>query len=118
MLAEALGAASSRGLDAERLYSLTVNPFYLAANDTVQLAVAFAAFVSSTEVTIGEEHDAFEWLSVAAATKRFGSTSERVSSPPTVNWIQLCRPFSRLRAAWGRSISNSTYPHFCSNWRN
>jgi len=59
------------GLDAERLYSLTVNPFYLAANDTVQLAVAFAAFVGSTRVTIGEEHEAFEWLTVAAATKRF-----------------------------------------------
>lgn len=59
------------GLEAERLYSITVNPFYLAANDTVQLAVAFAAFVSSTDVVISEEHDGFEWLSPAAANKRF-----------------------------------------------
>ena len=59
------------GLEVERLYSLTVNPFYLAASDTVQLAVAFVAFVGSPHVTVGEEHDAYEWLSVAVATKRF-----------------------------------------------
>ncbi len=59
------------GLDAARLYSLTVNPFYLAASDTVQLAVAFAAFVDTTDVTIGIEHQAFEWLTPTAAAKRF-----------------------------------------------
>lgn len=59
------------GLAADRLYSLTVNPFYLTASDTIQLAVAFVAFVDSAEVTIGPEHDGFEWLTPAAAKKRF-----------------------------------------------
>ncbi len=59
------------GLVPERLYSVTVNPFYIVQTDTVQLAVAFAAFVAQDEVIIGEEHDGHEWLTFAQATKRF-----------------------------------------------
>ena len=59
------------GLRAARLYSVTVNPFYLHLTGAVQLAVAFAAFVESSDVTLGPEHKAAEWLTVAAAGKRF-----------------------------------------------
>jgi 8-oxo-dGTP pyrophosphatase MutT (NUDIX family) len=59
------------GLEPERLYSVTVNPFYLHQTGAVQLAVVFAAFVETSEVVTGDEHQAFEWLTVAAAGKRF-----------------------------------------------
>ena len=59
------------GLAPDRLYSITVNPFYLATLDTIQLAVVFCAFVNSDEVKTGEEHQAHEWLTVAQAAKRF-----------------------------------------------
>jgi 8-oxo-dGTP pyrophosphatase MutT (NUDIX family) len=58
------------GLSTEKLYSITVNPFYLLATDTVQVALVFAAIVESDDVRIGPEHDGYEWLSVAAAQKR------------------------------------------------
>lgn len=58
------------GLTTDRLYSITVNPFYLLASDTVQVALVFAAIVDSERVVIGEEHGKYEWLSVAAAMKR------------------------------------------------
>ncbi len=58
------------GLGAEKLYSITTNPFYVMRTDTVQIAVVFAAFVESERVTLGGEHDKYEWLSVAAAQKR------------------------------------------------
>ena len=59
------------GFVTKKLYSITVNPFYLIASDTVQVAIVFAAIVDSGRVTIGEEHDRYEWLSAAAAQKRF-----------------------------------------------
>ena len=58
------------GLKTDRLYSITVNPFYLIKTDTVQIALVFAALVDSERVVLGTEHDKYEWLSVAAATKR------------------------------------------------
>jgi 8-oxo-dGTP pyrophosphatase MutT (NUDIX family) len=58
------------GLGTDRLYSITVNPFYLIRPDTVQIALVFAAIVESERVVLGSEHDKYEWLSVAAATKR------------------------------------------------
>jgi dATP pyrophosphohydrolase len=58
------------GLSTGKLYSITVNPFYLLQSDTVQVAIVFAAVVDSDRVKLGEEHDTCEWLSVAAATKR------------------------------------------------
>jgi dihydroneopterin triphosphate diphosphatase len=60
------------GLDPERLYSVTVQPFYLHAVDTVELAVVFAAFVREPgAVRLGPEHQAYEWLPVELARKRF-----------------------------------------------
>jgi 8-oxo-dGTP pyrophosphatase MutT (NUDIX family) len=59
------------GLTAARLYSITVNPFYLNASDSVQLAVVFAGFVDGAAVRLSNEHDAFEWLTVARAARRF-----------------------------------------------
>jgi 8-oxo-dGTP pyrophosphatase MutT (NUDIX family) len=50
------------GLAIERLYNLTCQPFYLHKLSTVQVAVAFVAFVGSGEVTLGPEHDLAEWL--------------------------------------------------------
>src|SRR5204862_5138511 len=58
------------GLKAERLYSITVNPFYLRQTGAVQLAVVFAAFVGPGRVQLGPEHDRHEWLSVSRAAKR------------------------------------------------
>ncbi|HUQ19177.1 MAG TPA: ATPase, T2SS/T4P/T4SS family [Gemmatimonadaceae bacterium] len=66
------------GLDIERLYNVTVQPFYLHMLETIQLAVVFAAFVAEPAgVTLGEEHQAFEWLSVAEASNRFVWPRER-----------------------------------------
>lgn len=59
------------GLEAARLYSITVNPFYLHPYDSVQLAVVFAAVVNSAaDIVTGVEHDAWEWLTPAAALDR------------------------------------------------
>ena len=55
-----------------RLYNVTVQPFYLHMFGTVQLAVVFAAFVDEpAEVTLGEEHQSYEWLSPHDASARF-----------------------------------------------
>ena len=58
------------GFAAERLYSITTNPFYLARSDTVQIAVAFAAVVTSAKFTLGPEHSRARWETFAAARKR------------------------------------------------
>ncbi len=57
------------GLAARRLYSVTVNPFFLDRSDTVQLAIAFAAVVQSADFTLGPEHARARWTSFAAARK-------------------------------------------------
>lgn len=63
--------AEETTLPVERLYSITVNPFYLHAFDSVQLAVVFAAVVpADAPVVPGPEHDAWEWLSPAEALQR------------------------------------------------
>ena len=68
------------GLDVERLYNVTVQPFYLHVTHTVQLAVVFAAFVAEpANVITGIEHQAHEWLSVADASSRFAWPRERVA---------------------------------------
>jgi len=59
------------GLTDARLYSITVNPFYIHATGAVQLAVVFAVFVDTDTVTLGVEHDTYEWLSPTAAHRRF-----------------------------------------------
>jgi dATP pyrophosphohydrolase len=59
------------GLAVERLYSITVNPFYLPTVDVVQMAMVFAAVVpADIPVTLGIEHDASAWLRPVAAIAR------------------------------------------------
>ena len=66
------------GLEVDRLYNVTVQPFYLHSFGTVQLAVVFCAFVREPgEVTLGEEHEAHEWLGVDEAAARFQWPRER-----------------------------------------
>lgn len=58
------------GLDVLRLYSITVNPFYLHQNDSVQMAIVFAAVVAETpKVALGAEHDAMMWRTPSMAIK-------------------------------------------------
>ncbi len=60
------------GLRIERLYNVTVQPFYLHKSHTVEMAVVFAAFVDpSAPVVIGTEHQGYEWLSAEDALARF-----------------------------------------------
>jgi type II secretory ATPase GspE/PulE/Tfp pilus assembly ATPase PilB-like protein/8-oxo-dGTP pyrophosphatase MutT (NUDIX family) len=66
------------GLEANRLYNVTVQPFYLHRSHTVQLAVVFAAFVSEpATITLGSEHQRYEWLSVDEALDRYQWPRER-----------------------------------------
>lgn len=58
------------GLATDKLYSITVNPFYLLPTDTVQVAIVFAAIVDSGRAALGGEHDKHEWISVRAAQQR------------------------------------------------
>jgi 8-oxo-dGTP pyrophosphatase MutT (NUDIX family) len=66
------------GLEVERLYNVTVQPFYLHTLGTVQLAVVFAAFVREpAAVTLGPEHQRYEWLTFPEAAERFVWPRER-----------------------------------------
>ena len=66
------------GLEVDRLYSITCQPFYLHALGVVQMAVVFAAFVrEDSDVRVGPEHQSFEWLSMADAASRFTWPRER-----------------------------------------
>ena len=66
------------GLDIDRLYSITCQPFYLHATGVVQMAVVFAAFVREGQgVRLGPEHARFEWLTMAEAASRFTWPRER-----------------------------------------
>ncbi|HVD06708.1 MAG TPA: NUDIX domain-containing protein [Gemmatimonadaceae bacterium] len=68
------------GLTADRLYNVTVQPFYLHASHTVQMAVVFAAFVAEpANIVLGDEHQAHAWLSVAEALQRFAWPRERAA---------------------------------------
>ena len=60
------------GLDPVALYNVTVSSFYLHASRTLQMCITFAAFVADdAEVTLSEEHQRFEWLTVDGACDRF-----------------------------------------------
>ena len=51
---------------------MTVSSFYLHDSHTIQMCMTFAAFVSDdAEITLSEEHQRFEWLSVDDACDRF-----------------------------------------------
>lgn len=66
------------GLVIDRLYNVTCQPFYLHTLGVVQVAVVFAAFVREpADVTLGGEHQRYEWLSVADAASRFAWPRER-----------------------------------------
>jgi type II secretory ATPase GspE/PulE/Tfp pilus assembly ATPase PilB-like protein/8-oxo-dGTP pyrophosphatase MutT (NUDIX family) len=69
--------AEETGLKPERLYSITVQPFYLPKRHVVMLGVGFAAFVKNPEVLLDAEHDRFEWLTVDQALERFHWPRER-----------------------------------------
>ncbi len=60
------------GLDIERLYSVTVQPFYMHQAGIVTAAVVFAAFVAEpADAHLADEHEEFEWLSPHDAEARF-----------------------------------------------
>ena len=60
------------GLEADALYNVTVNSFYLNASHTIQMCITFAAFVpDDAQVTLGDEHQRHEWLPVDEACERF-----------------------------------------------
>ena len=66
------------GLAVDRLYSITCQPFYLHRAGVVQMAVVFAAFVREDgNVRLGDEHQHYEWLSMADAGSRFTWPRER-----------------------------------------
>jgi len=68
------------GLSVQRLYNVTVQPFYLHKFATVELAVVFAAFVDRTQpITLGAEHMRHEWLIPDAALDRFVWPRERTA---------------------------------------
>ena len=68
------------GLVADRLYIVRVQPFYLRATRTLQLAIVFAAFVAEPgDIATGTEHVRAEWLSVDDALVRFAFPGERAS---------------------------------------
>ena len=59
------------GLNVAALYNLTVTSFYLGASQSIQMCIAFVAFVSDESVVLGDEHQQFEWLTVDDAKERF-----------------------------------------------
>jgi 8-oxo-dGTP pyrophosphatase MutT (NUDIX family) len=66
------------GLEVDRLYNVTCQPFYLHTLGVVQMAVVFAAFVTEeADVRLGAEHQRSEWLSMRAAAARFTWPRER-----------------------------------------
>jgi 8-oxo-dGTP pyrophosphatase MutT (NUDIX family) len=65
-------------LTLERLYNITLGGFYLHHQGVLSLSVVFCAIVpSAVDPTLGEEHDAFEWLPFPAAMERCAWPRER-----------------------------------------
>jgi dihydroneopterin triphosphate diphosphatase len=66
------------GLSAERLYNITLGGFYLHGQGVLALTVVFCAIVGAgQDPLLGEEHDAFAWLPLAAAHERCAWPRER-----------------------------------------
>lgn len=77
------------GLSIERLYVITVQPFFVQKTQAVELAVVFAAFVAGGQsVSLGDEHVRSEWLSVAEATKRLIWPRERAALAEIVELLR------------------------------
>ena len=80
--------AEETGLTIDRLYVITVQPFFIQKTQTVELAVVFAAFVAGgQELTLGGEHVRSEWLTVPDAMKRFIWPRERVALTEIVDLL-------------------------------
>jgi 8-oxo-dGTP pyrophosphatase MutT (NUDIX family) len=72
--------AEETGLRVERLYNVICQAFYLHRQGTVQVAVAFGAFVGRVEdVRLSAEHDALEWLTPEAAVERLSWPRSRTA---------------------------------------
>jgi dihydroneopterin triphosphate diphosphatase len=67
------------GLLVDRLYNVTVQPFYLHDKRAVILAVVFAAIVSDAPLRLGIEHTRAQWLPIAEAARRFAWPRERAN---------------------------------------
>ena len=66
------------GLTIDRLYNVTVQPFYLHKSRSVELAVVFAAFVApGSDIALSAEHSRSEWLTPERALERFVWPRER-----------------------------------------
>ncbi|HST08563.1 MAG TPA: ATPase, T2SS/T4P/T4SS family [Gemmatimonadaceae bacterium] len=60
------------GLEPRALYNVTVSSFYLHQSNTVQMCITFAAFIADdAEVTLSDEHQRYEWLTLEDACARF-----------------------------------------------
>jgi dATP pyrophosphohydrolase len=67
------------GLSVERLYNVTVQPFYLHQERAVMLAVVFAAVILDGPLHLGPEHARGEWLPITEAARRFAWPRERAN---------------------------------------
>lgn len=67
------------GLPLERLYNVTVQPFYLHQQSAVMLAVVFAGIVVDNPLKLSPEHTSAEWLPIAEAERRFAWPRERAN---------------------------------------
>jgi 8-oxo-dGTP pyrophosphatase MutT (NUDIX family) len=71
--------AEETGLTVERLYNVTVQPFYVHTQSVVQLAVVFAAVVRDGPLTLSEEHVRARWLPLEEAARSYAWPSERAN---------------------------------------
>jgi len=77
------------GLSIERLYVITVQPFFVQKTQAVELAVVFAAFVAGGQsVSLGAEHVRSEWLTAAEATNRLVWPRERAALAEIVELLR------------------------------
>jgi dihydroneopterin triphosphate diphosphatase len=77
------------GLTVERLYNVSVQPFYLHKTHTVEMAVVFAAFVQPAAViTLSAEHSRSEWLTPERALERYVWPRERVALREILQLLQ------------------------------
>lgn len=68
------------GLAIQRLYVISVQPFFLQKTQAVEMAIVFAAFVDAGDaVRLGDEHSRYEWLDVERAGARFLWPRERLA---------------------------------------
>lgn len=77
------------GLTVERLYNVSVQPFYLHQTHTVEMAVVFAAFVPpATEIKLSDEHSRSEWLTPERALERYVWPRERAALRDVLQLLQ------------------------------